>query len=47
MLKIREDRQALLRRVEIARMGVGTVLSILAIAYWSVQIVRGDYYFTV
>jgi penicillin-binding protein 2 len=46
MLKIREDRQALLRRVEIARMGVGTVLSILAIAYWSVQIVRGDYYFT-
>ncbi len=46
MLKIREDRQALLRRVEIARMGVGTILSILAIAYWSVQIVRGDYYFT-
>ncbi|HEY2798483.1 MAG TPA: penicillin-binding protein 2 [Thermoanaerobaculia bacterium] len=46
MLKIREDRQALLRRVEIARMGVGTALSILAIAYWVVQIVRGDYYFT-
>lgn len=46
MLKIREDRQALLRRVEIARMGVGTALSLLAIAYWIVQIVRGDYYFT-
>jgi penicillin-binding protein 2 len=46
VLKIREDRQALLRRVEIARMGVGTVLSLLAIAYWIVQIVRGDYYFT-
>jgi penicillin-binding protein 2 len=46
VLRIREDRQALLRRIEISRMGVGTILSLLAIAYWIVQIVRGDYYFT-
>lgn len=46
MLKIREDRQALLRRIEISRMGVGTILSLLAIAYWFVQIARGDYYFS-
>jgi penicillin-binding protein 2 len=46
VLKIREDRQQLLRRIEISRMGVGTALSLLAIAYWFVQIVRGDYYFS-
>jgi penicillin-binding protein 2 len=46
LLKIREDRQQLLRRIEFSRMGVGTALSLLAIAYWFVQIVRGDYYFT-
>jgi len=46
MLKIREDRQQLLRRIEISRMGVGTALSLLAIAYWFVQIVRGEYYFS-
>ena len=46
MLRIREDRQELLRRVEIARVAVGAVLSLLAVAYWSIQIVRGDYYFS-
>ena len=46
MLRIREDRQALLRRIEISRLAVGTALSLLAIAYWFVQIVRGDYYFS-
>ena len=46
VLKIREDRQALLRRIEISRMGVGTALSLLAVAYWFVQIVRGEYYFS-
>ena len=46
MLRIREDRQALLRRIEISRMAVGTLLSLLAIAYWFIQIVRGEYYFS-
>ena len=46
MLRIREDRQALLRRIEISRLGVGVVLSLLAVAYWFIQIVRGDYYFS-
>jgi penicillin-binding protein 2 len=46
VLRIREDRQELLRRIEISRMGVGTVLSLLAVAYWFVQIVRGEYYFS-
>jgi penicillin-binding protein 2 len=46
VLRIREDRQALLRRIEISRLAVGTALSLLAIAYWFVQIVRGDYYFS-
>ena len=42
MLRIREDRQAVSRRIEIARVAVGAMLSLLAVAYWSVQIVRGD-----
>ena len=46
MLRIREDRQALARRIEISRVAVGTVLSLLAVAYWYVQIVRGEYYFS-
>ena len=46
MLRIREDRQALLRRIEFARVGVGAMLSLLAVAYWVIQIVRGDYYFS-
>ena len=46
MLRIREDRQALARRIEVSRVAVGTVLSLLAVAYWTVQIVRGEYYFS-
>ena len=46
MLRIREDRQALVRRVEISRVAVGAALSALAVSYWFVQIVRGDYYFS-
>ena len=46
MLRIREDRQALVRRIEVSRVAMGAVLSVLAIAYWFVQIVRGDYYFS-
>ena len=39
MLRIREDRQAVARRIEIARVAVGGILSLLAVAYWSIQIV--------
>jgi penicillin-binding protein 2 len=46
VLRIREDRQALVRRIEISRVAVGAVLSLLAIAYWFVQIVRGEHYFS-
>lgn len=46
MLRIREDRQALARRIEIGRVAVGAVLSLLAVAYWTIQIVRGEYYFS-
>jgi penicillin-binding protein 2 len=46
VLRIREDRQALARRIEISRVAVGTVLSLLAVAYWTVQIVRGEHYFS-
>jgi penicillin-binding protein 2 len=34
------------RRVEIARIAVGSVFAVLAFCYWYVQIVRGDYYYT-
>ncbi len=46
MLRIREDRQALARRIEVSRVAVGLVLSLLAVAYWTIQIVRGEYYFS-
>ncbi len=45
MLKVRENRRALSARIEIARIAVGAVFALLAIAYWYVQIVRGDHYF--
>ena len=45
MLRTREDRQVLVRRIEISRVGVGALLSLLAVAYWIIQIVRGDYFF--
>jgi len=46
MLRIREDRQAVARRIEIARVAAGAILSLLAVAYWTIQIVRGEYYFS-
>ena len=45
MLKVRENRRELSSRIEIARMAVGGVFAVLAIAYWYVQIVQGDHYF--
>src|SRR5215831_14494183 len=46
MLKIREDRRGLLRRIEAAQIIVGAVFAVLASSYWYTQILRGDYYFT-
>jgi penicillin-binding protein 2 len=46
MLKVRENRTALNRRMEASRVAVGVVFAILATSYWYVQIVRADYYFT-
>ncbi len=45
MLKIREDRRALVRRIETSRIIVGSVFAFLATAYWYVQIVRGEHYY--
>src|ERR1700693_527138 len=45
MLKIREDRRALVRRIESAQVIVGTVFALLATAYWYVQIGRGEHYY--
>ena len=45
MLRVREDRRELSRRVETARVIVGTVFALLALAYWYLQIARGEYYF--
>jgi penicillin-binding protein 2 len=45
MLRVRENRRELSARIEIARITVGAVFAVLAIAYWYVQIVRGDHYF--
>ena len=38
MLKIREDRRELVRRIEASRIIVGSVFAFLATAYWYVQI---------
>ena len=46
MFRARENRRELSRRVEIARIAVGSVFALLASSYWYVQIVRGEYYFT-
>ena len=46
VLRVREDRRDVSRRVEIARIGVGSVFAALAFCYWYVQIVRGDHYYT-
>ncbi len=45
MFRVRDNRRELSRRVEIARIGVGSVFALLAIAYWYVQIVRGEHYY--
>lgn len=45
MLRVREDRRELSRRVEWARIAVGSVFALLATAYWYIQIVRGDHFF--
>jgi penicillin-binding protein 2 len=45
MLRVRENRRELTGRIEGARLGVGIVFALLAVCYWWVQIVRGDYYF--
>jgi penicillin-binding protein 2 len=46
VLKIREDRRALVRRIEAARIIVGMAFALLATAYWYVQIARGEHYYT-
>ncbi|MGH9400388.1 MAG: hypothetical protein ACRD00_08455, partial [Thermoanaerobaculia bacterium] len=45
MLKVRDDRRLLGRRIEGARVAVGAAFALLAIAYWYIQISRGEYYF--
>ena len=45
MLKVRENRRELSRRIEIARILVGAIFAFLCVSYWYVQIVRGDFYF--
>jgi penicillin-binding protein 2 len=45
VLKIREDRRALVRRIEASRIIVGSVFAFLATAYWYVQILRGEHYY--
>ncbi|MEP6767536.1 MAG: penicillin-binding protein 2 [Acidobacteriota bacterium] len=46
MLRVRENRQGINRRIEWSRILVGAVFAILATSYWYTQIVRGDYYYT-
>ena len=46
MLKVRENRTSLNRKIEAGRVIVGVVFATLATSYWYTQIVRGDYYFT-
>src|SRR5262249_56181803 len=45
-LRGREPRRELNRRIGHARILVGAVFAVLAGAYWYIQIVRGDYYYT-
>lgn len=45
VLKVREDRRELGRRIEASRIFAGMVFALLTSAYWYIQIVRGDYYF--
>ncbi|HSS43743.1 MAG TPA: penicillin-binding protein 2 [Thermoanaerobaculia bacterium] len=45
MLKVREDRRALNRRIEAARVLVGALFALIVTVYWYIQIARGDYYY--
>ena len=45
MLRVRENRRELTRKIGHGRIIVGGVFAVLASAYWYVQIVRGDYYY--
>jgi penicillin-binding protein 2 len=45
VLKVRENRRELNGRIEYARVLVGAVFALLAVSYWYVQIVRGEYYY--
>lgn len=45
MLRVRENRRELNRRIEWARILVGAVFAVLAVSYWYIQIVRGEYYY--
>lgn len=45
MLKVRDDRRDLTRRIEVSRIVAGAVFSALTFAYWYIQIVQGDRYF--
>jgi len=46
VLNVREDRRELAGRIEVARIAVGAAFALLASAYWYVQIVRGEFYFS-
>ncbi|HEY6050746.1 MAG TPA: hypothetical protein VIZ58_05810, partial [Thermoanaerobaculia bacterium] len=46
MLRVRDNREGLNRKIDFARVLVGAVFAILAMAYWYTQIVRGDYYYS-
>ena len=46
MLRVRENRREINRRIDAARLLVGAVFALLATGYWHIQIVRGDYYYT-
>jgi penicillin-binding protein 2 len=46
VLRVRENRTGLNRKIEASRVVVGVVFAVLATSYWYTQIVRADYYFT-
>ena len=45
MLRVRENRGEINRRIDAARIIVGAVFALLATGYWYIQIVRGDHYY--
>ena len=45
MLRVRENRGEINRRIDAARLAVGAVFALLATGYWYIQIVRGDHYY--